>query len=203
MPADYTNEVVKYLRHKNASGFDSISWLGAEQRFVGGLRNSGVNNLEEQLILGTDTYTVTYEDEDENTIIEKYFCVTDTSPEDTTNYYKLVSKIFKEVQEQDDFTFGTDSFNVNVEDAFAFGGSAQYPGANNLYGTNYHLSKVIEDDLLINPGTAFTVREDKLYYVKENEPDLLVLTKTTSVKYTFEGQRVVHEKITNSLNPSS
>ena len=67
-----SNDVIKYLRRKSSSGtFEPISWIGAEQRFVSALRNSGVNNLEEQYIIGTETYTVEYQDENQNDIIEK------------------------------------------------------------------------------------------------------------------------------------
>ena len=63
-------EVVRFFRRKSSTGYDSPTYLGAEQRFVGALRNSGVNNLEEQYILGTDTYTEKYTDSDGNSVVE-------------------------------------------------------------------------------------------------------------------------------------
>ena len=67
-------KVIKYLRQKtgNDNSFDTINWFGAEQRFVSALRNSNVNNLEEQYIIGTETYTLEYQDESENDIIDKF-----------------------------------------------------------------------------------------------------------------------------------
>ena len=60
------DQVIRYLREKDANGAfqNYITWIGAEQRYVNSMRQSNVNNLEEQLIIGTDTYTIFDEDED-------------------------------------------------------------------------------------------------------------------------------------------
>ena len=70
MATGHEAEVIRYLKRKSSSGFESPTYLGAEQRFVSALRNSSVNNLEEQYILGTDTYIETYVDAQGNKIVE-------------------------------------------------------------------------------------------------------------------------------------
>ena len=112
-----TAQVLKYLRRKAASGFDPIiSYLGAEQRFVTPIRNSKLNNLEEQVIFGTDVYTLTWEDSDGNQIVEKSFCNTITDPSVTTDYYKIVTTIYKDPQSGDeDVRFDGTHFKIDIK----------------------------------------------------------------------------------------
>ena len=106
MANDYTAEVLRYLRRKDSSGFEPITWLGSEQRFVGALRNSGVNNLEEQYVLGTDTYTVSYTDSEGNDVIEKSYCVTPSGSLDgVTNYYKVITTIYNDGDPDAEYKF--------------------------------------------------------------------------------------------------
>ena len=62
-----TNDtVVSKLAKKTSSGFTTYN-IGPELRYTGTTRNSGNNNLEEEILLGTDndnTYTETYVTED-------------------------------------------------------------------------------------------------------------------------------------------
>ena len=59
----YKAEVVRYLRKKTNGGYtEAPTYLGSEQKFVGALRNSNDNNLEEQFLLGTDCLTTEWED---------------------------------------------------------------------------------------------------------------------------------------------
>lgn len=201
MPADFKNEVVRYLRRKNASGLENVSWIGSEQRFVGALLNSNVNNLEEQYILGTDTYTITYQDTDDNQIIEKHFCKTDTTPDDASDHYKLVTILYKTAQEQTDFVFDGEVFTVNAVNKMVFGtGVVPYPSITSVYGIDKDLFSFNNDYFDIYPQKPSLMREDKLYYVKSGQPDLLILTKTTEVKYTTDNKMITHEKIVNALH---
>ena len=88
-------EVVRFFRRKSSTGYDSPTYLGAEQRFVGALRNSGVNNLEEQYILGTDTYTEKYTDSDGNSVVEVSYHINDSahSSRNSEWYGKSTNKI--------------------------------------------------------------------------------------------------------------
>ena len=93
MAQEYTTtDVVKFFRRKTNEGFDSVTYLGAEQRFISALQNSNVNNLEEQYILGTDTITEYYTDENGNQITEKSFRKDDSD----VYYYKVKTIVYSD-----------------------------------------------------------------------------------------------------------
>lgn len=204
MANDYTAEVLRYIRRKGTSGFEPVTWLGSEQRFVGALRNSGINNLEEQYVLGTDTYTVTYQDSDGNDIIEKSFCVT---PSDTldgvTDYYKVVSTIYNNPDPNEDYKFDGDSLVFsNVGNDILFGdGSPDYPYTDSIYFLDNNTFSFVDDTLDISPSTFTVIRKDDLYFIQSDLTELLVLTKVTGERYTSDGKKIVREKITNVINP--
>lgn len=86
-----TAEVAKYFRKKTSSGFsESITYLGAQQRFVEALKNSNANNLEEQLLLGTDCDIESYEDNEGNFVQEKSF----RKDGALNDYYKIITTIY-------------------------------------------------------------------------------------------------------------
>ena len=201
----YNAEVLRYLRRKNPSqpdGFDPISWLGAEQRFVTPIRNSKLNNLEEQVIFGTDTYTITYEDADGNQIIEKSFCKTSTDPSATTDFYKIETIIYKDPQVEDnDIRFDGTHFKIDINGIFLFGdGSGTYPYPDTLYCNDDNIATFRNTTLVVTPTTISPIREDKLYFVKGGV-DTLILTKYTGVKSTLDGKLIIHERIVNAINP--
>ena len=211
MANNYTGEVIKYLRRKDSSGFEPVSWLGSEQRFVGALRNSALNNLEEQFAVGTDSYTVIYEDSEGNHVIEKSFCITDLDPsnpsgtdiEDRTEYYKVVTTIYKDAEEQGDYVFDGDKiiFSDRNNDV-AFGDGDIYPDVDSLYCLDDETFEWYDEFLRIHPSNEFfNSRKDELYFIKKGEPDLLVLTKLTTKKLDPSGRMIVRKKIVNALNP--
>jgi hypothetical protein len=86
--------VIKKIKTKNNDSFSSTMYLGAEQRFVGALRgNTGVDNLEEQYIIGVDCITwEKWSGTDHKHTITKEF----RNGEQSTDYYKLVCEYNKE-----------------------------------------------------------------------------------------------------------
>ena len=87
--------VIKSVQQKDSLGsYDSPVFLGAEQRFVGALRQSNNNNLEEQSILGLDCITTEYVDENYTRIIKKEY----RNAEVTTDYYILDIEIYDDVE---------------------------------------------------------------------------------------------------------
>lgn len=207
MASDYTAEVLRYIRQKDSTGFNGpITWLGSEQRFVGALRNSGVNNLEEQYILGTDTYTIQYKDEYDNDIIEKHYCVTTSSTEDIsgiTDYYKLITTIYKNPDPNEDYKFDEESlvFSEAVRDKVLFGdGSESYPDLEATYFLDSAVFSYDGTSTVISPSTFTPVQKDNLYFVRHDGTDLLVLTKITGTRYTVDGKKVIQERIINSIN---
>lgn len=205
MANEYTAEVVRYLRRKNSSGYDPITYLGAEQRFVSGLRNSNVNNLEEQYIAGTDTYTEEYEDSQGNQIIVKSFCKTGTSPADASNYYKLVTTKYASALANTDYFFDGATFVMPHDDTqVVFGdGTTAHPSLTTVYGENRNIFNITASgEMDIYPPSLSTLQEDKLYFVTTGSSEVLVLTKTTGVKFVTEGgisKRIIKESVVNNL----
>lgn len=202
----YENNVIRYLRRKGDSNFEPVTWIGSEQRFVGPLRNSNINNLEEQYILGTDTYTEFYEDNSGNSVIEKSFCITNDNLDNIINYYKMISVIYKNPIFKNDISFIDDELQMtNKYNDIVFGnGSSEYPDVNSIYYLDADKYKFDQDGNLqltsLSNAEFAILREDKLYFIKENE-QILVLTKITEGK-SEDGKTVIREKIINSLNPS-
>lgn len=202
----YENNVIRYLRRKGDFDFEPVTWIGSEQRFVGPLRNSNINNLEEQYILGTDTYTEFYEDNSGNSVIEKSFCITNDNLDNIINYYKMISVIYKNPIFKNDISFIDGEMQMtNKYNDIVFGdGSSEYPNVNSIYYLDADKYKFDQDgnlQLTSSSNAEFAIlREDKLYFIKENE-QILVLTKITEGK-SEDGKTVIREKIINSLNPS-
>ena len=91
-----TLNVIKTIQQKDSLGsYNSPVFFGAEQRFVGALRQSNNNNLEEQSILGLDCITTEYvRKEDYVRIIKKEY----RNPDITTNYYVLDIEVYDGVE---------------------------------------------------------------------------------------------------------
>lgn len=202
--------VIKYLRQKAKNGFDNIiTYLGAEQRFVGALRNTNLNNLEEQYIIGTDSYSEAYKDNDGNDVVEISYHIND-AVHSKTNYYKLkqvyynTDKIYTEYKYTDSETLtleSSESCSIHYGD-----GSTNYPDEKAIYieETTGESSFIFSDNnntLSISPNNFNIEEEDELHYITdEGETDLLVASKIISKKYSIDGNKEIRrENITNHL----
>ena len=97
------SNVIKQIQKKNDdNSFSSPINLGADQRFVGALRQSNNDNLEEQSILGLDCVTTESwnDDRTEHTIRKEFHDGTKSN-----NYYILTTVIKNEVN--DSYVDGT------------------------------------------------------------------------------------------------
>ena len=200
MATGHEAEVIRYLRRKSSSGFESPTYLGAEQRFVSALRNSSVNNLEEQYILGTDTYSETYVDEQGNKIVETSYHINDTM-HSVTDYYKIISTTYTNGIINEDFFFDNDSLKL-PNDSVLFGdGSTSYPNENELYGESNKIFAIDNSEMKIYPSSYTTIKKEELHYISNNgATDLLVLTKIIGKKYEDDGKReIIRESITNHI----
>ena len=192
MPNIYADDVVRYFRRKGSTGFtEPITYLGAEQRNVTALRNSGVNNLEEQNILGSDSYTEISEDAYGNMIIEKSFHINDPTPGAiATDYYKLVTTVYKNGVANADFYFDGDIFKMPDDiNRVIFGdGSLMYPDVNTVYGVDWNTFDFVNDTINVYPANFVTVREEELYFITNNGANVIhVLSKTIQKKYVKDG----------------
>ena len=86
------NFFIKQIRQKDGSTFSSPINLGADQRYVGALRKSHNDNLEEQSILGVDCITTEMKD-GTTTVIRKEF----HDGTQSTDYYILTTYIYNDV----------------------------------------------------------------------------------------------------------
>ena len=208
MPNIYGTDVVRYFRKKGDSGFtEPPTYLGAEQRYVNALRNSGINNLEEQYILGTCTYTEMYTDSEENEIIEKSFHVNsnDSSPV-YNNYYKLVSTIYKDpIVTGEDFYFDEDMLMLPDDPSkIVFGdGSLDYPDLDTLYGVDSNIFDFENNTFNIRSAEFSILRRDQLFFITDNGATATpVLTKITSKRVIRDAgidKTVFKEDIQNHL----
>ena len=205
MANTYNAEVVKYFRRKTSGGFNEpITYLGAEQRFVGALRNSSVNNLEEQFILGTDTYTEKYTDKNGNQVIETSYHIND-STHTLTDYYKIISVIYKDGSANEDFYFDNEIVKLpNNPSEVLFGdGTPAHPDLNEVYSEKDTVFIFENDKVKIYPSSFTVIRRDELHYISNGgDKDLLVLTKITGRNYLDDGAReVIRESIINHIAP--
>ena len=200
MATGHEAEVIRYLRRKSSSGFESPTYLGAEQRFVSALRNSSVNNLEEQYILGTDTYSETYVDEQGNKIVETSYHINNTM-HSVTDYYKIISTTYTNGIINEDFFFDNDSLKL-PNDSVLFGdGSTSHPNENELYGESNKIFAIDNSEMKIYPSSYTTIKKEELHYISNNgATDLLVLTKIIGKRYEDDGKReIIKESITNHI----
>ena len=201
---NFDTNVIKYIKQKSSSGFNqSPTYLGAEQRFVGALRNSGVNNLEEQYILGTDTYTERYIDGDGNRVEEISYHINDAQ-HSVSDYYKVVSIDYKNGVANEDFYFSESALRLPADSGIAvFGtGTSPFPDEETLYGEDrVTFSFGEDDDLKIFPSTFTVIQKYELHYIKDNgATDVLVLTKVVGRRYVDDGKReIIRESIINHI----
>ena len=192
--SDYTKDVVKYFRQKTLGGFADPIYLGAEQRFIGALPNSNNNNIEEQFLLGTDTYTEFYLDAEGNQVIEKSFKKDGAD----TDYYKLVSVIYSpEHQHNDDFYFdGDTAYLADKNDTTTYVEPELDFNDDSFVIFNIEQGKT---SLSILPNTFTSSRVDSLYYIDGSGNSVLVAIKTTSKKILTDGKEVVKETVEDKL----
>lgn len=102
--------IIKEVRQKESTGdFTPPISLGAEQRFISASLNSHNNNLEEQIILGTDCQSVFWEEETEEQGLLQYmtkkFYNGDLSTLSNDGYYILFSVNYTEAKTSTNFFF--------------------------------------------------------------------------------------------------
>lgn len=211
----HETQVIKYLRKRtgpNDSDFSSPINLGSKPCFISPTRNSGLNNLEEQLLLGTDNYLKTWEDDEGNTIIEQSFCTANLDVEKTKNYYKMKSIIYKEPIMYSDIAFEKNDFKIanTLDVVFGDRSDPEHDDPYTVYfpikrfhwrkdGTVdppiYYGELIAEDSL----GGYVKSRVDDLYLIKDNEEDkTLILTKVTGTKQRGD-TKVSYSKIYNNF----
>lgn len=207
MANNYASDVVKYFKRKTGGDYsESPTYLGAEQRFVGALRNSADNNLEEQYLLGTDCLTTAWVDENGYTKILKEFYI---QPEDGASAgdankqsYRIESTIYKGVDRNDNFYFDKDEMVINSPDVRAIADKIVFNDT--TQGDPMGTYWFDDEDLYVYPESYNVMREDKLQYVNASGEVIDVLTKVTAKRYAQDetsgvSKVSVREKFENHL----
>lgn len=102
------NKIIKQIRQKDGSTFSSPINLGAEQRYVGALRQSHNDNLEEQSILGVDCVTTETWSGTTHKIVKEFHDGTQS-----TNFYILTTEIYNEIA--DSYVDGKNLILSNID----------------------------------------------------------------------------------------
>lgn len=191
----YEAEVVRYLRKKTNGGYtEAPTYLGSEQKFVGALRNSNDNNLEEQYLLGTDCLTTEWTDSNGNLCIKKEYFVQD-GVATNTNSYVLNTTIYGAGSiKNTDCYFSNDEFIADSIPDISFNSSGT------LMLDNETVYVYSANGVNIYPNSFVITRMDKLQFVDSSNTLVDVLTKYTGIKYSNDGMySYKQEKIVNHL----
>lgn len=196
--ADITSpaNVIRYLQHKNADGsFGSPLYLGSELRFVTPTRNANLNNLEEQLIIGCDSISEEFVNDDGNTeTITEFHNGTVTS-----NFYRIRTITYA----MDNVSSNTVSIVTDESDgttALGLSSSSGFTVSDGvLYGSNSAYS-ISEDGSLDFSAADFVLLEESfLSYVGEDNSEIDIAYKKTLRKLTSTGRATVKEIVYNYL----
>lgn len=187
-------QVISYLRRRDktqANGFENyITWLGAEQRFVAPIRNSNVNNLEEQYVLGTDKYITSYDDE-RGHHTQTCFCTGD--PQNSSDYYYLETIQYPPDASKANYGFdGTKFYIPSNTDEISFEDTTLKEKKQGVFNFDEN------GQLTVYPSNVTIIQEDWLYFVKDPSPDvpnIKVWKKTTGKKRDANGRQVIQEII--------
>lgn len=192
---NYEATVAKYFREKDDNGYTkSPTYFGAEQRFVGALRNSNSNNLEEQFLLGTDAMITAWEDEEGNLHIKKEYYVQDTGDDDGQ---KISSYILNTVIKGKD-TLHNEEYYFDGEDIKVLQRDMKFIDEI-LTIDNDIVYNYMEDSLALNPTQFIVTKEDLLQFVDKDGNIVDVAKKTTSRKASGDGKLYTQTRVENLL----
>jgi hypothetical protein len=198
------SNVIRSIKQKLNDGYEAEpTWIGAEQRFVGPIRgsNGAINNLEEQYILGTDTYSIARQDTTlKATVTEKHFC---KNPDTDTNYYILKTTVYDEPQESgDNYKFENNTLVIPLGSHMIFDDNAlkctevTSPPQCEFYEVPDTDPK--EYRFKVFPQITWKLKEDNLFFIKGSEKTKIsVADKNTTIETDSYNRTVTREVITH------
>ena len=192
MSAGSEAQIISMLRQKSDNGNFSPLYLGPEQRYIGALRKSNNNNIEEQLLLGVDRIITSW---NEDNVKREHIEFRDNEDPNETGYYILDSYIYGETSEA-----GNISDAIIEGNALIFNADAVQLNDNILEDLRNDGFMTIDDDessLLLS--STFILRRDMLRFKQSNGNILAVSGKITMKKYGNDGKDITKEIITNFL----
>lgn len=152
------NKIIKQIRQKDGSTFSSPINLGAEQRYVGALRQSHNDNLEEQSILGVDCVTTETWSGTIHKIVKEFHDGTQS-----TNFYILTTEIYNE-----------------IADSYVDGKNLILPKLNSSLVVDTNLS-ITTNEISLSSSFKIT-RKDILSYKNDKGEIIEISTKITQQK---------------------
>lgn len=196
-----SGSVIRFIRQKDNEGkFSSPLYLGSETRFVAPIRGVNLNNLEEQLLIGCDTITEEWIDEQGNTKIHIEF----HNDERAFGYYKLESTIFSQENiAGSDYYTGTSEQGVTTlflpnSGEHRIADATWYMENDNTYSIDPNTGNIN-----IAPPQELIIREDILYYINTEQLAQKIITKLTSRNITASGKIIKKEVVYNHLKGDS
>ena len=202
--SDYNAEVIQYLKKKEKGDYTvPLVWLGFDLCFIEAIRNSSLNNLEEQLIFGTDIYVKEYLDEEQNQITETHYCKTD-NVEEIPNHYVIKTTVFKEPEtEGDEFIFKGNKLVASESVGVIFGdsSSSEYPDENKLYLLNSDYFQIDDENNKIKsyPDVNYITQKNELIYIQSDMSELLIAIKYSLERYTKDNKKIIYTYIENKV----
>jgi len=192
MSAGNEAQIISMLKQKSDNGNFSPLYLGPEQRYIGALRKSNNNNIEEQLLLGVDRIITSW---NEDNVKREHIEFRDNEDPNETGYYILDSYIYGETSEARNI-----SDAIIEGNALIFNANAVQLNDNILEDLRNDGFMAIDDDeksLLLS--SIFILRKDWLRFKRSNGNILTVSGKLTMKKYGNDGKNITKEIITNFL----
>lgn len=199
--ADINADVIASLKQKQAGeGYSDPVYIATDQRFIKPIRGCSdqIKNLEEQSLIGTDTYTIEDEDGEGNKIIEKLF--TKANPMGTDKYYKLRTIKYKNPSRsagEVDFHFDDTTHELVLPKSgtdIQFKDTSLQCNSNNIFGFS-------GTTLGIYPNYNVTTQKDTLFFVRgegaQTQDNILIVSKETQKRYETKTRIITQEIILN------
>ena len=192
--------IINSLVHKIGSdivnpenNFSNPYYFSSFAKYITPTLNAGVNTLEEQLLIGFNTITEEWTDEDNNIHVKTKFLKDDES---STEYYILHSIIYDSNKLNNTIFSINDStlfFKDNKDQQFDLKNNSYYSlnlKNNNLYSLN-------ETNNVIFNVTDILVKEDTLSFCKDGIEDnaIQIYKKQVTTQLTENGHKITKEKI--------
>lgn len=195
MSAGSEVQIISMLKQKSDSGDFNPLYLGPEQRYVGALRKSNNNNIEEQLLLGVDRIITSWNEGD---TIREHIEFRDNEDPDETGYYILDRWIYGETSEIEEEDIDNDAFIKDNTLMFNTGTVQQNDDKlEDLKNDGFMVINNDENSLLLS--STFILLKDVLKFKQSNGDILNVSQKITTKKYDNDGKSIIKEIITNFL----
>lgn len=195
MSAGNEAQIISMLKQKSDNGDFNPLYLGPEQRYIGALRKSNNNNIEEQLLLGVDRIITSWNEGD---TIREHIEFRDNEDPDETGYYILDRWIYGETSEIEEEDIDNDAFIKDNTLMFNTGTVQQNDDKlEDLKNDGFMVINNDENSLLLS--STFILLKDVLKFKQSNGDILNVSQKITTKKYDNDGKSITKEIITNFL----